>query len=829
MMLQDHRQARAQRKALFEANPFNKSAKKFRATDENLLDKVDANRESFEIVANGQRDASTNLDPSEFLWHSIGHGRFVKKGEAGDVEISQVSSMEDCSLEQKSVETAGKREISTLSESTPPKLESKSGPSVSMLVSTLGEKKGTLVAPVSPMSFWSSQSSPRSSSGDNLMQAKKKTTVVSSTNKIITNGIRADANSDTKKSLDSNSSRAETQSSPRVSNIGNVIEVEKEAAVVTSANKIQNNITRPQSIIAGKVNPDTHPSRGVWETQSSAQAYSDGNTTKAKSKTYVVASAANKINANVARPHSFKADSVVSGTTSSRVAWGTQSSPRASNDSNTFEEKSKGPVVSSVNKIQDNVVRPQSVGANVNLNIKKGPNTNPTRMIWETQSPTRASSDRKVIEADSKMSVSSAAKKINKHVVRPQAFKADEENTDTNPSRVLRATQPSPEVFSDSNAIEAKKKATVVSSGERKVIDTKSKMSVSSAAKKINKHVVRPQGFKADEENTDTNPSGVLRGTQPPPQVFSDSNAIEAKKEITDVSSVNNIQSQLFDSDAAVHVNKHTSIYPTSTKVPIDNNNTRHAQPLSGGRVGTSASPRVKTDNQTVTGVRPKAGSISVVKSSSSDISSSPHSFDAFADSSFWQEPDSVGEGKSPSQQSPLSTFPNHFSSNVHNQNVSNVAVRQKSKGRTEKRQDSSTQHAFDVDAFSESSFTPSPQFNTFQKAISPRFEEQYSPASSGRQNASVAARRRAKAMNAVTIVDNMSSSYQQMQPKPVQTAPKPVAPVIAPPTTSSASARARAARRNMKQKMQRNNNSRTVSESTSGSQSGSFSNFADF
>eukprot|EP00986_Skeletonema_menzelii_P009079 scaffold4054_cov142-Skeletonema_menzelii.AAC.2 len=708
MMLQDHRHARAQRRALFEANPFNKNAKKHRAADEKLLGKVDANVECFEIVANGSRDASTNPDPSDFVWHSIGHGRFVKKREAGDLEISPASSKESCSSEQKSVETSGRQENS---------VQSKTGPSVSQIVLTIGEKKGTLVEPVSPMSFWSSQSSPRALSDGNLIEAKSKPIAASSKNKINTNvkrpeSIKADAKHNMEKSLDTNSSRVATLSSPRPSSIGNVIEVEKKATVA-SINKMQNSTIRPQSVKTDKVNSDTNPSKVVWEAQSSPRAFSDGNTVEAKSK-MSVASAANKINTNLARAQSIQADKVTPDTTASRVVWGSQSS----SNGDTLEAKKKVSVVSSTNKIQNSVVRPQSAKPNV---VKKNTNTNPSRLVWETQSSPRASSDSIVIEAKSKSTVTSTANNFNKSVARHQGSNSgEEENADTNPSRVVWETQSSPRASFDINTFEAK----------------------------------------------------------------------------------------------------------PNMKVSTNNNVTRHAQPVSGGRVGKSASPRFKTvspsvEAQQMTGARPKADAISGVKSTSNK-SFSPHSFDAFDDPSTWQEP----EVHRSSQQLTQNNFPNHFSSNLKDQNDRNVVGRQRGKGATgnsrEKRQDSSTQHTFD--AFSESSFTPNVQFNTFQKAISPRFDEQFSPVSSGQQNVSAAARRRAKAMNAVTIIDNMSSSYQQMQTKPVQTATKPAAPVIAPPPLTS-SARAR---RNMKQKMQRNS-SRTVSESATGSQSGSFSDFADF
>ena len=642
MMLQDHRHARAQRRALFEANPFNKNARKFRATDENLVGKVDANVECFEIVANGERDASTNSDPSDFVWHSIGHGRFVKKSEAGGVDITSAASEESCLPEQKSVETAGSHEIPTPSASTVAEVQSKPGPSVSQLVLTLGEKKGTM-APVSPQAFWGSQSSPRASSDGNLFEAKSKQIVASGANRnnISINrpqSINADTELNKEKSLDTNLSRVETQPSPR--------------------------------------------------------AFSDGHAIEAKSKVSVVASAANKINTNLARARSIQSDKVIPDTTASREIWGSQSSPRPINSSNTNEAKNKMPVVSSTNKIQNSAVRPQSVNPNINQNMKMS-NTNPSRVVWKAQSSPRASSESNVIEAKGKISVvTSAANKFNKNVARHEGFKADEEeNTDTNPSRVVWETlSSSPRASFDSNA------------------------------------------------------SGSL----------------------------------------------------SSLKVSTNNG---------GGRVGKSAA-------QQMAGARPNTDVISGIKSTSNE-SLSPHSFEVFDNASTWQKPVH-------SQKLPQSNFPNHFGSNLHNQHDRHVAGRQRGKEATgnsrEKRQDSSTQHAFD--AFSESSFTPDPQFNTFQKAVSPRVEEQFSPVSSasGQQNVSAAARRRAKAKNAVTIMDNMSSSYQQMQTKPVQTSTKTIAP---PPLTSSAAR----ARRNMKQKMQRNN-SRTVSESASGS---SFSDFADF
>jgi len=758
MMLQDHRQARAQRKALFEANPFNTNSRKYRATDENLLGKVDANVEGFEIVANGERDASTNPDPADFVWHSIGHGRFVKKRESGDFDISPAVSVEGCSSRQQPVETAGKQDISAPSTSTSAEQQSKPGSSVSQIVSTLGEKKGTLMAPVSPMSFWSSQSSPRASSDGNTIEAKNKTNVFSSTNKInayVTRpqSVNADANPNIKNGTNTNPSRVVwgTPSSPRESSDSNVVEAKKKITVGTNVNKIQNNAIRPQGIKA-ELKTDSNPSRVVWGAQSSPRASSDSNVVEARSKMFVASSAANNINANVARPQSIKADKVNSDTNPSRVIWGVQLSPRAaSSDSNVIEGKSKS-VASNANKIQNNFAPPQSIKADVNPNMKKNTNTNPSTVVWGTQSSPRASSDR---------------------------------------------------------------------------VEARSKLSVVSSAAKIQNNVARPQGTEADEENTDTNPSRVVWGAQSSPRASSESNVIEAKKKTAVASSANKIQSKSIKSNATVNIKKNMNTNMSSSS---------RVQPPSDGRIGTSVSPRVKTNTQNVreaqpTGARPKADVFSGVKSTSNKPSS-PLSFDAFNNPSLWQKPAAEKmETKTLSESVPQTSFPNHFGSNVNNQNHINVAGKRRGKGTTdngsEKRQDSSTQHAFD--AFSESSFTPNPQFNTFQKAISPRFEDQLSPVSSsnhsGHQNVSVAARRRAKAMNAVTIIDNMSSSYQQMQPKPVQPATKPVAPVIAPPPPLSSSARAR---RNMKQKMQRSN-SRTVSESASGSRSGSFSDFVDF
>ena len=767
MMLQDHRQARAQRKALFEANPFNTNSRKYRATDENLLGKVDANVEGFEIVANGERDASTNPDPADFVWHSIGHGRFVKKRESGDFDISPAVSVEGCSSGQQPVETAGKQDISAPSTSTSAEQQSKPGSSVSQIVSTLGEKKGTLMAPVSPMSFWSSQSSPRASSDSNTIEAKNKTNVFSSTNKInayVTRpqSVNADANPNIKNGTNTNPSRVVwgTPSSPRESSDSDVVEAKKKITVGTNVNKIQNNAIRPQGIKA-ELKTDTNPSRVVWEAQSSPRASSDSNVVETRSKMFVASSAANNINASVVRHQSIKADKVNSDTNPSRVVWGVQLSPRAaSSDSNVIEGKSKY-VASNANKIQNNFAPPQSIKAGVNPNVKKTTNTNPSTVVWGTQSSPRASSDR---------------------------------------------------------------------------VEARSKLSVVSSAAKIQNNVARPQGAEADEENTDTNPSRVVWGAQSSPRASSESNVIEAKKKTAVASSANKIQSKSIKSNATVNKKKNMNTNLSSSKVSADNNVIRRVQPPSDGRIGTSASPRVKTNTQNVreaqpTGARPKADVFSGVKSTSNKPSS-PLSFDAFNNPSLWQKPAAEKmETKTLSESVPQTSFPNHFGSNVNNQNHINVAGKRRGKGTTdngsEKRQDSSTQHAFY--AFSESSFTPNPQFNTFQKAISPRFEDQLSPASSsnhsGHQNVSVAARRRAKAMNAVTIIDNMSSSYQQMQPKPVQPATKPVAPVIAPPPPLSSSARAR---RNMKQKMQRSN-SRTVSESASGSRSGSFSDFVDF
>lgn len=569
MMLQEFRQSRAQIRSLFEAQSSNALSKKYRAIDENMLGKVNVNVEGFEIVANGKRDATTNPEPEDFAWHSIGHMRFVKKGDTCDDITSTPST--STSTEQQS--------------------KPESSVSVSRLVLTLGEKeKKGLVAPVSPMSFWSGQTSPRASSFGDMNEAQINTTAAS------------------------------------------------------NINKIKSNATQPQSI----------------------KADADFNTNP------------------------------------SRLVWGVHSSPRASSDGDINE--SLQTAVSSVNKIKSNFIRP----ANGNITKK---------------------------------------------------------NTDTSHLRLGFDTQLSPRAFSDGNMLEAKSKATVFSS-----------------ANKIKSNFIRPQSIEAEKtSNTKKN---------------------------------NN----------------------ASIKVPTNTNVIRRVQPLRDGRVNTSAPPRVNTNTQIVREAQPMREA-----ESSSKKPSSPHSFNAVNQPS-WQKPASVQvERKTPSLLAPQTNFSSHFGSNVHKQNESSVAVRQRGKGTLdysrEKRQDSSTHHSFD--AFSEPSFAPKPQFNTFQKAISPRAEERHSPASSpnnpSNQNVSVAARRRAKAMNAVTMVDNMSSSYKQMQPKPIQA--KPTAPVIAPPPTKpttaviapppiSSSARAR---RNMKQKMQRNNSRTGSGESVSGSHSGSFSDFADF
>jgi hypothetical protein len=445
------------------------------------------------------------------------------------------------------------------------------------------------------------------------------------------------------------------------------------------------------------------------------------------------------------------------------------------------------------------------------------------KSFWSSQSSPRACSDSNIsiLEANNKKSASSITNKFNNGGMSPQSIKAGanlavKKNTDANQPTSIWSSQASPRASSDANIIEAQTQISVVSNAD-----------------KIKSNAIRPLSIKADankatKKNIDTNQSRTVWSGHSSPRTSSDGNSNEATNKTFDVPSANKIKSNIIRpisiKNDTSSIMKNNSANVPSVRVPITNDIIRRVQSSRDGRVNSSASPTVMTNTQMVQGAQhpsevrptPKADATSFIKSTSNEPSS-PYSFNAFPSQ---KQPVSVQAERKMLSHPALQPDSNHFGSNVHTQK------RGKEQNR-EKRQDSSTQHSFN--AFNESSFAPKPQINTFLKATSPRIiEEQHSPASlsnhSGQQVFSVAARRRAKAMNAATMVDNMSSSYRQMQPKPVQTATKPTAPVIAPPPLSSSVT----ARRNMKQKMHRNN-LRTASESVSGSHSGSFSDFVDF
>ena len=749
-MLRDHRQARAQRRALFEANPFVSNSRKYKAADENLLGRVDANVEGYEIVANGERDAMSNPDPTDFIWHSIGHGRFVKKREGEDGgNLMEATSTEESLLEQQQVEDIEKQDLPTPSRSTPAEQQPKRGSSVSQLVFALGEKNGKQLTPVSPMSFWSSQSSPRASD-DNAVEANRKAKFVSRTNTIDKSQT---INHETNSNLDSSSFSSKKVRAPH-SSPRNAYGAKKELSTVSSISRIKADIIQSQSIKSDEENTDTNSSnQGLGPHSSPRTLFDGGNVIEAKKKLFAASSISN-VNAGVSRPQVIKPDKQITTCThSSKVRWGSQPSPLDSSNGKIVETKKNFSAGAIVDEINDNeqTQNVKSDEASTNDELPKS--------FCETRSSPRAYSGggNFILETKQKLSAVSDIDKNNTYVSHPVSVKADSK------LKTVKVINPTKDIWGarsdDRNAIEGISKANVSSS-----------MNYPNSAGRLQRN-------RSDEEIIGTNQSKVVCGTQSKPKAevkninlaaSSEKSTVRQKKaDATDVT-------QIFDDSNVFATNKGWD---------------------------ESDSPRTKLDKQAAPGaedmkrIRTKANGKSTMMTESSP----------------WQKSTPVkSEQQTFSRLSSQSNdFPNHFRSITENQTTRDFNMKQRGRGAkqnlTEKRQDSSIQN---FGEFGESSFAPNSQFNSFKNVSSPRFEEQLSPSSTLPKNVSVAARRRAKAMNAVTMVDSMTTSYKQARPTPAKTPTTPKAPAIAPPPLST-SARAR---RNMKQKMHRNHS--RVSES---------------
>ena len=456
--------------------------------------------------------------------------------------------------------------------------------------------------------------------------------------------------------------------------------------------------------------------------------------------------------------------------------------------------------------------------------------------FWSSQRSSQASpraySDGNMIEVGKKASVVSKTEKINNNIFdQPQNVEADvtstiKKSSNTYLSMPFQVSQKSPRAYSDGNMIEVQKETTVVSKTE-----------------KINNNTFnKPQSIEADvtstmKKSSNTHLSRSFQGSKISPRAYSDGNKIEVQIETTFASRPNKMNNtytfnkpQSIEADVTLTTTKNTNSNTSNWKVPTSSNSKRYDQPSSGIRVNSSSAPRIEMGTHVVQEInplseaRPKAGATSNIKATTK--TNKPSSSFAAFDHHTWQKPvSSRVEERNHSHPKPQPSSSNHFDSNVHHQKDGSITAAQMSNGTTnssrEERQDSSSQHSFNV--FNEPSWTEH-QFNAFQKASSTQVEEKLSPVSfssrSGHQNVNVAARRRAKAINSVTMIDNLTESYKNMQ-QPIRAVTKPTAPAIAPPPLSSSAK----ARRNMKQKMRSNLGSGSLSES----RSGSFSDYADF
>ena len=437
-------------------------------------------------------------------------------------------------------------------------------------------------------------------------------------------------------------------------------------------------------------------------------------------------------------------------------------SPRARSDGNIVEAKKTA--ASSKNNDNNTPMKSES------FSLTKKPPATQARSFWSNQTSPRAHID------DNQVFPQEAMRPIvaKSGLTRSKSEAGASKPTDTDLARSFWSSQVSPRAFGGDNSV--------------KRTDTKS---------------TQPQSVESDVNST--NKARSFWDNQTSPRAFSDGK-IETHKE-SKIPSRTNSHNLTTPKVAAGSIKTNINTNPTYPRVSTVASQSQRA------KTSNYVVPKAHSQTHSQTGVTSNA---KIKGATNANKSSSQHSFAAF-DHSSWQKP-SVSSQK---EVKPKINFNSQHGKNGAGQRGESEHL----PNSREARQDSSTHHSFN--AFDEPILTDA-QFNSFQKFVSTPVEKHSSPVSysnhsGGQQSGSVAARRRAKAKNAVTMIDNMTSSYKHMQIKPIQPVAKPTAPALAPPPLSS-SARAR---RNMKQKMRKTSNLDLGSFSES--RSGSFSDYADF
>jgi myosin-5 len=336
LMLKDYRQARGQIRAMFEAHSSSPHPKKCIELDENMLNKVISNVEGFEIISHGERAKSTNTEPTDFIWLSIGHGRFVKKVGSGE-EITSVPPAEvDPSAATSFTDQNDheKLEVSTEQQSKPESI-------VSQLVLNLqGDKDRKITAPISPMAFWGSQMSPRAHSDGNIGEAKK--TAASSKNNGNNNPMKSESFSASKKPPATQArSFWSNQTSPRAHTDDKQVSPQEAA---------KPGLTRSKSEAGASKTTDTDLARSFWGSQVSPRAFGGDNSVK-------------RTDTKGTQPQNDEHHQA-------RSFWDNRASPRAFSDGKIeFHKESKIP-----SRTNGHNLNPKVAADSIKLNI----NTNPT-------------------------------------------------------------------------------------------------------------------------------------------------------------------------------------------------------------------------------------------------------------------------------------------------------------------------------------------------------------------------------------------------------------------------------------------------------------------